>query len=152
MSYSLIVKAVAVDYPELITVWEASVRATHHFLTETDIQAYKKLISGEYFASLDLYFIRETGRITAFIGVDNELLQMLFIDPEWRGRGVGKFLLQYATENLGITAVDVNEQNEQAVGFYYYMGFQPVERFEGDAAGKPYPIIAMELKKSKCVK
>jgi putative acetyltransferase len=141
----LIVSATVADYPELITLWEASVRATHDFLTEADIQSYKQLISAQYFASLDLYFIRDHQQITAFIGVDDELLQMLFIHPAWRGRGVGKFFLQHAIKNLGITSVDVNEQNEQAVGFYYHMGFQPMAYFERDAAGKPYPIIAMEL-------
>nr|WP_283127626.1 hypothetical protein [Bacteroides clarus] len=29
------------DYDELLAVWEASVRSTHHFLTEENIQFYK---------------------------------------------------------------------------------------------------------------
>lgn len=35
------------DYDELIQLWEASVRSTHHFLTEDDIQYYKPLIRNE---------------------------------------------------------------------------------------------------------
>ena len=32
------------DYDELLAVWEASVRSTHHFLTEENIQFYKPLV------------------------------------------------------------------------------------------------------------
>jgi len=142
----MIVLATTKDYPELITVWESSVRATHHFLTERDIQAYKQLIFEEYFDTLQLYCIRKENQITSFIGVENELLQMLFVDSNERGKGTGKKLIGYAIDSLGVTHVDVNEQNEQALGFYYHMGFQLVERFEHDSAGKPYPILAMALK------
>ncbi|WP_285008569.1 hypothetical protein [Pedobacter faecalis] len=37
------------DYTELIGLWEASVRARHHFLSEADIQFYRPLIVNEYF-------------------------------------------------------------------------------------------------------
>lgn len=146
MHDTLIIPAIPTDYPELIVVWEASVRATHHFLSEADIQAYKKLILEQSFDSLHLYCIKIDNRITSFIGVDKELLQMLFIHPDWRGKGVGKILLSYATNNLSVTEVDVNEQNEQALGFYRHMGFQLMERFEHDSAGKPYPVLAMALR------
>jgi putative acetyltransferase len=34
----------AADFPHVVDVWEASVRATHHFLTEADIQFFKPLV------------------------------------------------------------------------------------------------------------
>ena len=71
---------------------------------------------------------------------------MLFIHPEYRGRKIGKLLLDYSLENLAVTKVDVNEQNEQAVGFYTHCGFEVIGRSELDATGKPYPILHMELK------
>jgi len=146
MSDPLIVRATAPDYPELISVWEASVRATHHFLSEADIQAYKRLILTKSFDSMQLYCIKAEDIITSFIGVDKELLQLLFIHPDWRGKGVGKILLRYAIEDLSVTEVDVNEQNKQALGFYYHMGFELIERFEHDSIGKPYPVLTMALK------
>ena len=32
------------DFDEIIEVWEASVRATHHFLTNDEIAFYKPLV------------------------------------------------------------------------------------------------------------
>ena len=43
----------------------------------------------------------------------------------------------------GITKVDVNEQNYQAVGFYEKLGFRKAGRSEKDGSGKDYPIIHM---------
>ena len=134
------------DYLELINVWERSVRATHHFLDEKDITLYKALIYNEYLHKVDLYCIREEKHIIGFIGLDGDTVQMLFIDPIARGKGVGKNLMDFAIKQKGIRKVDVNEQNEQALGFYLHLGFTVIERFEEDASGKPYPILAMEIK------
>ena len=45
----MILRPTPQDYDELLTVWEASVRSTHHFLAEKDIQFYKPLIREQYF-------------------------------------------------------------------------------------------------------
>lgn len=134
------------QYSELIEVWEQSVRATHDFLSEADIQHYKPLILEQYFDLVDLFCAKENHRILGFIGIDQTLIQMLFIAPQVRGLGLGKALINYAIETCGANNVDVNEQNHQAVDFYKYMGFETTARFDEDAAGKPYPILSMRLK------
>jgi putative acetyltransferase len=52
-------------------------------------------------------------------------------------------LLTYAVTTLGATILDVNEQNEQALGFYLRMGFEVVGRSPLDGMGKPYPLLHM---------
>ena len=67
------------DYDELIQLWEASVRSTHHFLTEDDIQYYKPLIRNEYFRAVELYIIRD--RKTEH--TDHSVVDSSFVDtPE----------------------------------------------------------------------
>jgi len=133
------------DYPELIELWEASVRATHHFLKEEDIGLYRQRILEEYFDAVKLYCTKDNGVIAGFLGIGDGMIQMLFIHPEARGKGVGKRLLEYAMNEHGVKKVEVNEQNEQALGFYQYMGFTVTARAETDGLGKPYPILLMEL-------
>jgi len=41
-------------------------------------------------------------------------------------------------------AVDVNEQNEAALGFYKALGFSVVARSPTDAGGRPFPILHMK--------
>lgn len=127
-------------------MWEASVRATHHFLKEEDIAFFKPLILNEYLKAGELRGVRDLeGKIIGFLGAAGKNLEMLFIHPEARGMGIGKLLLQYAFQELEVTKVDVNEANEQALGFYQHAGFQVTGRSELDATGKPYPILHMKL-------
>lgn len=136
------------EYPEVVVVWEASVRATHHFLKEEDILYFKPLILNEYLNAVQLGCIRNTDKeIIGFMGVADRQLEMLFIHPEYRGMGIGKSLLTYSIHELNVNKVDVNEENEQAVEFYMHCGFEIISRSELDASGKPYPILHMELKR-----
>ncbi|WP_245780678.1 GNAT family N-acetyltransferase [Lutibacter maritimus] len=135
-----------VEYREVVDVWEASVRATHRFLKEEDIAYFKPLILNTYLDVVELRCYRdENYKIIGFVGVADGNIEMLFIHPAHRGRRIGKTLLNYALKNLNVTKVDVNEQNEQAVGFYKHCGFETIGRSELDASGKPYPILHMEL-------
>ena len=133
------------DYPEIIDLWEASVRATHTFLQESDIQFFKPLILHEYLKAVDLCCIKAE-KILGFIGVADQKIEMLFIHPDVRGNGIGKQLLSYAITEKGADKVDVNEQNEQAVGFYLHAGFTITGRSETDSMGKPFPLLFMTLK------
>jgi len=134
------------EYPEVIRVWESSVRATHHFLKEEDIEYFKPLILNTYLDAVELRCMRnDENNILGFLGAAEQNLEMLFIDPEHRGKRIGKSLLDYSIKNLNVTKVDVNEQNEQAVGFYQHCGFEVIGRSELDSSGKPYPILHMKL-------
>jgi len=141
----LILKAQSEDYAKLIQLWEESVRATHQFLSEKDIADYKLLIYDYYFDTQNLYYILAKNQIQGFIGLNDDFIQMLFVRPDLIGQGIGKTLINFAVKEHDAKTVDVNEQNVNAVGFYQKLGFHVVERFEMDAAGKPYPILSMEL-------
>ncbi|MET0243199.1 MAG: GNAT family N-acetyltransferase [Flavitalea sp.] len=133
------------DHQELILLWEDSVRATHDFLTDEDIQFYRDLILNQYFDIVQLKCVKdEQGSIVGFLGTSGEKIEMLFIKPELRGKGIGKALLRYATEELKIRYVDVNEQNLQAVDFYYASGFVLEKRSPVDGMGKPYPVLHLQ--------
>ncbi|WP_158797730.1 GNAT family N-acetyltransferase [Pedobacter sp. L105] len=141
----LVDKLTVSDYPEILNLWESSVRATHHFLSEADIQVYKLLISTEYLDQLKLYGVRTDQHILGFIAINRKQIRLLFILPEVRGTGIGIALINYVYQHLGVNEVDVNEQNKQACDFYNYLGFVITERSEIDAIGKPFPVISMKL-------
>ncbi len=143
---SLIVNIAESEYTEVVEVWEASVRATHHFLKEEDIVYFKPLILNEYLKMVDLRGVKnDQQKIIGFLGVREGKIEMLFIQPDGRGKGVGKLLVEYALQQMNVTKVDVNEQNVQAVGFYEHVGFKTASRSELDSLGMPYPILHMAL-------
>ncbi len=138
--------ATQANYSELIALWEASVRATHDFLAEEDLLMLKPLIFEQFFDAMTLYVARAaSGEIHGFSGVHGDKLEMLFIDPAARGKSIGTALVNHAVDVQGAHKVDVNEQNEQALGFYRHLGFKVVDRSPVDGLGKPYPLLHMAL-------
>lgn len=146
MKYKLYTPATT-DFKTLLTIWEASVRATHDFLDPADILFFKEMIQQHAaFAAVALTCITdEHKRILGFMGIADDKLEMLFLDPSVRGKGLGKQLIQHALTEYQVTKVDVNEQNEQARQFYEHFGFKTKSRAPLDGTGKPYPILHMEL-------
>ena len=135
---------------DLLEIWEASVRATHHFLSNEEIIQIKEYVPQALQGVAHLIIAEdETGRQTAFMGTENNRLEMLFLSPEARGKGLGKQLLQYAVQNYDVQEVTVNEQNPQAVGFYEHLGFKTYKRTETDEEGNPYPLLYMKLERKK---
>jgi putative acetyltransferase len=127
----------------LLDVWETSVRATHHFLTEADIQFFRPLVLPELFALGYLMCVREEGgSLVGFVGGTGEKLEGLFIHPACHRAGIGRRLVNYAFQ-MGSTLVDVNEQNPEAVEFYRQLGFEVAGRSALDPSGKPFPLLHM---------
>lgn len=130
----------------LLKVWEKSVRATHLFLSEGEIVSIKEYVP-QAISNIENLVIAEdeNNNPVAFMGIENESLEMLFITPEERGKGLGKQLIQFGIKNYSVKKVAVNEQNPQAKGFYEHMGFQVYKRTDHDEQGNPYPLLYMSL-------
>jgi len=143
----MLIENVLVEYySEMLAVWENSVRATHDFITDDDIEFFKPIIIEQAFPAVTLKCVKdEQGAILGFLGVYDAKVEMLFVLDKARGQGIGKLLLQYAIKSLHVKSVDVNEQNPLAVGFYEHMGFSVVSRSPIDDMGKPFPILHMKL-------
>lgn len=134
------------DFVQLTAVWEQSVRATHNFLSEADIQNLKPLVLNDYLPMMALRAYRnEQGQILGFVGALNGKIEMLFIAPDSRGVGIGKALIRYAIDIMAAHALDVNEQNPQALAFYRHMGFEVTGRSAADGQGNPFPLLHMKL-------
>ena len=129
---------------QLLKVWEESVRATHDFLSGEEIEKIKGYVPQALAGVRSLVIaVNDSGEPVAFMGVEDHRLEMLFLAPKERGKGLGKQLLLYGIQNYGIQELTVNEQNPQAVGFYEHMGFVTYKRTDQDEEGGPYPLLYM---------
>lgn len=131
---------------KLVSVWEKSVRATHLFLSEDETERIKEYVPQALEGVAHLLTAENgDGEPIAFMGIENGRLEMLFVLPSERGKGVGKRLLMYGIENYGVNELTVNDQNPQAVGFYEHLGFKAYKRTEFDEQGGAYPLLYMRL-------
>lgn len=130
----------------LISVWEQSVRATHLFLSAEEIENIKQYVPQALSGVAHLTIaVNEAELPVAFMGVEEQRLEMLFILPEERGNGLGRALLEYGIDRYSVKELAVNEQNPLAKGFYEHMGFRVYKRTAHDEQGNPYPLLYMKL-------
>lgn len=129
---------------DLTALWERSVRSSHAFLTVPEIAAIRESVPGALAKVERLVLARDEARLLGFLGAEGKRLEMLFLEPEERGRGTGAALVRYGLGQFGLTEVTVNEQNPAARGFYEHMGFRVVRRTPLDEQGRPYPLLYMK--------
>jgi putative acetyltransferase len=87
-----------------------------------------------------------SGDPIGFIGLSGSKIEALFLAPEHLRLGGGRKLLNHARQLKGMLAVDVNEQNPEAVRFYEACGFTVTGRSEFDNKGRPFPLLHLSEK------
>ena len=130
---------------KLLEIWEVSVRASHHFLTEADIVRLTPQAENALRCIETLWVMEDEQRPAGFMGVQECKIEMLFLHPDYFRKGWGKMLVEHAFRDLHVEYVDVNEQNPDAAKFYMRMGFKTFKRNECDSEGNPFPILEMKL-------
>ncbi|MDR2255002.1 MAG: acetyltransferase [Arthrobacter sp.] len=134
------------DHPALLRLWRRSVEATHRFLSPADVAALERLIGEVYLGAVRLTVAMHDDAPVGFVGLSGGgaeplSIEMLFVDPDTHGRGVGTALLEDAAAGHELVLVDVNEQNPDALGFYVARGFEVAGRSELDGEGNPFPLL-----------
>lgn len=153
-------KAKAADWPRLMEIWAAAVRATHHFLSEEDFNHFQEVIPRNTCPVSEVYLAApESGpgaEAVGFISLSHpedkssptpspSTVEMLFVDPAFHRQGIGSALLDFARAKYPALLLDVNEQNPGALAFYQSYGFRLTGRSELDASGRPYPLLHMRF-------
>jgi len=131
----------ATDGEAVVDLWRRAVDATHDFLSAEDRQAIDAEVAAFLPHAPLLLAVDAQDRPQGFMLVDGTHMEALFIDPDVRGQGIGRQLVEHALAQHPQLTTDVNAQNAQAVGFYLRMGFVETGRSALDGQGRPYPLI-----------
>jgi putative acetyltransferase len=135
----------AEDGVRVLDIWAAAVDATHDFLSDEDRVAIGREVEGFLPTAPLTLAVDDRDRPLGFMLIANGHLEALFIDPEHRGAGVGAIMIDYALAVHPMLTTDVNEQNDQAVGFYEHMGFERTGWSATDGQGRPYPLLHLRF-------
>ncbi len=135
------------DGARVLDSWRSAVDATHHFLSDDDRRSIEsEVVAFLPDAPLDLA-VDETDRPIGFMLLDGSHMEALFIDPAHHGAGIGRLLVEDALRRHPGLSTDVNEQNEQAAGFYERLGFERTGRSALDGQGRAYPLIHLRYRR-----
>lgn len=147
------------DFPHLVSLWRRSVDATHGFLSPADLDGLEAEVLGAVsMPELEVWVACAGAQdIAGFMGVtqsaDATMIEMLFIDPPYMGRGLGTRFIEIADAVQSGTVkllVDVNEDNLDALGFYLARGFVRFDRSATDPFDRPYPILHLLRRCQAC--
>ncbi|MBO9579743.1 MAG: acetyltransferase [Sphingobium sp.] len=135
-------KATSADLPRALEIWRAAVDATHGFLKPQDRAEIDVMVAQDHLPNADLWIATdETGAVRGFLGMGENEIDSLFVDPIVHGKGYGSALVAHALQLAPEAKVDASEQASNAVAFYERRGFMRTGRSETDPMGRPYPLI-----------
>lgn len=96
---------------QLVKVWKGSVKETHTFLSDEEINHIQEYVPQALREVPHLMIIEDDhGFPCAFMGINEHKLEMLFVSPEARGRGLGKKLIETGIREYSVNELGVNEQ------------------------------------------
>lgn len=129
---------------KLTALWRQSVIKTHLFLTSKNIDEIADYVPQALKEVEHLIVTRDANEYFGFMGIEKQRLEMLFLDPQYIGQGIGRKLIEYAIKKYQVNEVTVNEQNPKAVGFYEHLGFKTYKRTDLDEQCRPFPLLYMK--------
>lgn len=113
----LIREAAEADLEKLMEIWLTANVTVHDFIPGeywiTQYETVKRTLP-----RAAVYVYEEEGSIRGFAGMREEVLAGLFIDENFRSRGIGKALLDYLKERHGHLSLNVYRENSRAAHFY----------------------------------
>lgn len=128
----------------LAHIWARAVSASHSFLRMEDFAELRRNFVPVYLNGVqELWLAKEGEAMAGFMGCNGNVVEMLFVDPFFWRRGIGRSLLALASGRHGKLKIFVNEQNDMARKFYAAMGFEEIGRSCFDGEGRPYPLLEL---------
>lgn len=131
------------DRDQLVDIWEAASRVGHPFLTESDIGEQKALVRDIYLPQAQNWVALSEHGPVGFIGLLDNFVGGLFVDPHVHRAGVGRELIEHAALLKGHLEVEVYARNEAAVLFYHRVSFVEIGRRSTDDQGRELELIRL---------
>lgn len=135
----------ASDLPRLSSIWHDASQQAHPFLGVQRLREQRALIETVYLPNSETWVACQSGKPIGFIGLLDNLIGGLFVDPKQQGSGVGRALIAHALKLKGDLHLEVYADNKKAVAFYQKLGFEETTRRSEDDEGLPFANIQMRL-------
>lgn len=105
------------DLDNIMEIWLKSNIESHNFVDKNywinNFDLVKSMIKES-----EIYIYEENNKILGFIGLSENYIAGIFIDKEFRNKGIGKNLLDYAKDKKDKLYLNVFEKNNKAMNFY----------------------------------
>lgn len=110
------------DLDQIMEIWLEGNLQAHGFIGEEHWKRNYEPVKS-VLPNAEVYVDEESGEIRGFIGMDADYIAGLFVREAYRGRGIGRRLIE-AVRGKKRLSLHVYEKNTGAVAFYHAQGFK----------------------------
>lgn len=133
------------DISQVLKIWLDSNIDAHNFIPNDfwhrNLQFVETILPQS-----EVYVFLYNNSISGFIGLNDDFIEGLFVDPKYQSKGIGKQLLDYVKLNHHILKLNVYVKNIRAVDFYKRNGFYINKNFVDELTSeKNYEMIWSKL-------
>ena len=110
------------DIDEVIEIWERENINAHPFIPSKYWLDNVELVKKQMLTK-DVFVYENTNKIEAFIGIDDNYIEGIFVSSALQCQGIGKSLLNYIKKDKDYLFLYVYQKNKKAINFYLKEGF-----------------------------
>lgn len=115
------------DIDKVMEIWLNSNIEAHNFIDKSYWEKNFEMVKNAL-PQAEIYIYEENNNIMGFVGLVENYIAGIFVDKNFRGKKIGKKLLDYVKSIKNNLTLNVYEKNIGAVKFYKREGFT-VEKF-----------------------
>ena len=144
----MIKKAGVSDWPDLMMIFDRSLRSTDNLSDDDWKKLYERVITYSY-PNFDTYIYVKDGQSVAYISYwkEKKLIKMLYVLPQCTNQGIGQKLIKHVIDAYHEPmTIGVKAGNDVAMHIYKKFGFEIIKEEEYDASGIYYPHYVLERK------
>lgn len=129
------------DTEQVMKIWLSGNMEAHSFVPEKYWQSHFKEVQ-EALQQADVWVYDIDGNVHGFIGLINEYIAGIFVDKNYRSKGIGTQLVNFVKEKYDTLSLNVYQENPRAVAFYQSEGFSVLsEGIDEDTSKKEYTMF-----------
>ena len=115
------------DINAVLNTWEGATRLAHSFMTDEFIAQERRNTRDIYLPNTDTWVAELDGKVQGFIALMGNEVGAIFLQANYHGLGIGKLLMDKASDLHQNLEVEVFKENTMGRNFYSKYGFTPIE-------------------------
>lgn len=128
------------DIDKIMNIWLKGTIKAHNFITKEYWESSYSDVMDVYIPMSETFVYEDKDDIKGFISIiNNEFIGALFVDIDYQGNGIGKYLINYAIDKYKKLNLAVYKENKKSVEFYINRGFEIIkEQINEDSGHSEY--------------
>ncbi|MEM7531292.1 MAG: GNAT family N-acetyltransferase [Chloroflexota bacterium] len=124
------------DIEAVIEAWHQASLIAHPFLSEQFFAEENHNLRTRFLPHSQTWVYEAEGQVVGFISMVENEVGGLFVHPAWQRQGIGRALMDQASNVHTTLELDVFEANQQGRAFYAKYGFVPLKTHRDEETGE----------------